>query len=86
MQVTSASLQPIQIKATYLSATQHIPTTASTGLKKLFSRFNAPVQSTDLTKQITAVAFLRIATAHLQISISSKFAAEFERAQKKAPT
>ena len=85
MQLTSATLQPIQIKATYLSATQHLPTTPSTGLKKLFSRFNAPVQPTDLSKQVTAMAFLRIATAYLQISIGSKFAAEFERAQKKPP-
>jgi len=86
MQLTSATLQPIQIKATYLSATQYHPTTPSVGLKKLiFSRFYTPVQPTDLTKQITAIAFLRIATAHLQISISPKFAAEFERAQKKPP-
>lgn len=87
MQLTSASLQPIQIKATYLSATQHTPSLPTTGLKKLFSRFNTPSSSqpTDLSKQITAVAFLRIATASLNISIGSKFASEFERAQKKPP-
>lgn len=86
MQLTSATLQPIQIKATYLSATQHTPTLPTTGLKKLFSRFNVPTtQPTDLSKQVTAVAFLRIATVNISISIGSKFASEFERAQKKPP-
>ena len=86
MQLTSATLQPIQIKATYLAATQNLPTVPATGLRKLFSRFNTPSpQSIDLSKQITAVAFLRIATAQLSITIGSKFAQEFERAQKKPP-
>jgi hypothetical protein len=85
MQLTSATLQPIQIKATYMSATQYHPTTPATGLKKLFSRFNAPQMPLDLSKQITAVAFLRVATAKVNITVSSKFATEFERAQKKSP-
>jgi hypothetical protein len=86
MQLTSATLQPIQIKATYLYATQYVPTVPTTGLKKLFSRFNnTPSQPTDLSMEITAIAFLRIATANISISIGSKFAAEFERAQKKPP-
>lgn len=85
MQLTSATLQPIQIKATYLSVTQHIPPQiTNNSFKKLFSRLNTPIPL-DLSSQKTAIAFLRIATAKLSISIGSKFAAEFERAQKKPP-
>jgi len=85
MQVLSASLQPIQIKATYLSATQCYSSNPQTGFKKLFSRFAPPPPQTDPSKQVTAVAFLRIATAKVSITIGQKFAAEFERAQKKPP-
>ena len=85
MQLTSATLQPIQIKATYLSVTQNAPPQIiNNSFKKLFSRLNTPIP-VDLSSQKTAIAFLRIATAKLSISIGSKFAAEFERAQKKPP-
>jgi hypothetical protein len=85
MQLKTAILQPIQIKATYLAATQHLPIVPQTGFKKLFSRFKDSAQTTDLSTEINAIAFLRIATAKLSISIGPKFAAEFERAQKKPP-
>jgi Protein of unknown function (DUF3684) len=85
MQITSASLQPVQIKATYIAATQVTATLPTTGFKKLFSKFNTPTQPPDLSKETTAIAFLRIATAKLSVSVGPKFRAEFERAQKKAP-
>jgi len=85
MLITSATLQPIQIKATYLSATQPANPGSQTGLKKLFSRFGPPPTAPDLSKENTAIAFLRIATAKTSISIGKAFAAEFERAQKKPP-
>ena len=85
MQLISATLQPIQIKASYLAVTQNAPAQiTNSSFKKLFARLNAPVP-VDLSAQKTAIAFLRIATAKLSISIGSKFAAEFERAQKKPP-
>jgi hypothetical protein len=85
MQLTSATLQPIQIKATYMAATQQQPPSAQTGIKKLFSRFGAPPPPADLSIETSAIAFLRIATAKVSITIGSKFASEFERAQKKPP-
>lgn len=89
MQLQSATLQPVQIKATYLAATQHSPhqPTVTTGLKKLlFSRFQPPPPTPqDLSRSVSAHAFLRIATAQVSASIGAKFAAEFERAQKKPP-
>jgi hypothetical protein len=89
MQLISATLQPIQIKATYLLATQHSPTpppnTATTSLKKLFSRFQPPPPPQDLSVSVNAIAFLRIATAQVAVTVGPKFAAEFERAQKKKP-
>ena len=86
MHLTSATLQPIQIKATYLAATQHSPHQPPTSsLKKLFSRFQPPPPPQDLSRSIDALAFLRIATAQLSVTIGPKFAVEFERAQKKSP-
>jgi len=85
MQITSASLQPVQIKATYMNITQHIPTAPTTGFKKLFSRLAPPTPPPSLSATTTAIAFLRVATAQLSISIGPKFASEFERAQKKPP-
>ena len=86
MRLDSATLQPIQIRATYLIATQNFPQTPSTtSLKKLFFRFQTPTLPLDLSRETTAVAFLRVATAQLSVSVGPKFAAEFERAQKKAP-
>jgi Protein of unknown function (DUF3684) len=86
MLLTSATLQPIQIKATYLAITQRLPTPPSTVLKKLFSRFsNTPQISLNPSDQVNAVAFLRIATAIIKTSISTSFATEFTRAQKKPP-
>ena len=85
MEITAASIQPIKIKATYMAATQYTPTTPATGLKKLFSRFNTPTQTLELSTETTAIAFLRIVTAKVSISIGRKFKAEFERAQKKPP-
>jgi hypothetical protein len=85
MQLTAATVQPIQIKATYMAVTQEVPNSAPTGFKKLFSRLGGPAPPTDLSLQTSAVAFLRIATAKVSITIRAQFAAEFERAQKKPP-
>jgi len=88
MQIVSATLQPVQIKATYLAATQHSPTPPQqlSSLRKLFlSKFQPPPPPTDLSTETTAIAFLRIATADLTVSVGRQFAAEFERAQKKPP-
>ena len=85
MQIISATLQPVQIKATYMNITQHIPLTPQTGFKKLFAKLAAPTPPPSLSSTTTAIAFLRVATAHLTVSIGPKFAAEFERAQKKPP-
>jgi hypothetical protein len=85
MQIISATLQPVQIKAIYIAATQHLPTSAPNGFKKLFLRLGGPTQPADLSTETFAIAFLRIATAKLSVAVNSKFAAEFERAQKKPP-
>ena len=85
MTLTAATLQPIQIKTTYMAATQYSTNTAATGIKKLFSRLAAQSGPTDLSTETTAIAFLRVATAKISVSIGSKFAREFERAQKKPP-
>src|SRR6202021_2465102 len=90
MQIISATLQPIQIKATYMNVTQYIPSTPTTSnLKKLFFKFSStpvvPPSTSSLSNMTTAIAFLRVATAQTKISISQKFGQEFQRAQKKFP-
>ena len=68
-----------------MHATQHVQPAPTTGFKKFLFRFNAQSTPTDLSKETTAIAFLRIATAKLAVTVNPRFAAEFERAQKKPP-
>jgi Protein of unknown function (DUF3684) len=85
MQITSATLQPIQLKATYMNITQYSPPSNPTGLKKLFSKFSAPNPTISLSSSTSAVAFLRVATCTTKILVSREFAQDFLRAQKKPP-